>query len=382
MIHSNEYNSNTKNDPSTNGSDRQRHIDPKTLVHKDFDTDSKGVGANKPSSQEASADNSNHENVALNRFFIFLTIFSYIVTALMAFKINSFWNDKILSKPKEYQLPSLYDFKKLVVYLPCIIAMKLLFEYLFQPLMYKILQNKYKVNDDPEMIKLGNIYKKKLATNLFKVTYYTGAMILGHFILKDLKFFPYELCGNGDMRNLFEGGFPNYLFFEKSSLFNDYYLVSLSFVIADFIWLIFIYDIQSDFYLMFLHHSTTTSLVVFSYLSNHSQIGVIVFYLHDITDIFVYLTRIFINTNTRDLIKVSTAALLLLSYIYLRLYVFTKLILFVYFNITWNIFSIVLWSLMCVLLTMHIYWVCAIIRRFYIYATKSSIEDVGKVKKK
>lgn len=316
----------------------------------------------------------------LNRLFLFLTFVCFAGTFWMMFGYESFWDKIIFYKPNNYQLPLISDLKYAFYLLPIFIAVKLSFERGCQGLMYHFLSQKYKNPYDEDLYKTGQIYKKKLATNLFKVVYYTFMVIFGHFALRDLSFFPTELLGSGDMKNMFSAGVPQYLFFEKTELFNVYYMLGLAFVLTDLIWLLLVYECQSDFYIMLLHHSITISLVAFSYLTNYSQIGVIVFYLHDVTDIFVYITRIIINTDYRDAIKVPVCTVLLISYLFFRIYLFAKLILTVYWYMNhWNLFSNTLWLFKCILLTMHVYWVSQIIKRFIYY----NIEDVGgKIKKK
>lgn len=305
----------------------------------------------------------------------------------MIFSFENFWENKKEFIPESYELPKLADFKILIVFFPILLIIKIVFENFFNGFMYKyFLASKYKNPENVENYKLGLVYKKKLATSLFKVVYYTSSIIIGHFVIKELDFIPSELGGNGDMSAIVNMTYPNYLFYSKSQYFNQYYLLGLAFVLTDLVWLIFFYEVQTDFYLMVLHHSITISLVIFSYLGNFSQIGIIVFYLHDLTDIFVYITRIIINTDYNDTIKLTPCVMLLVTYIFYRIYLFSKLIYTVgyyhYFiyqrknDIEFNI----LWLFKIFLLIMHIYWVSQIIKRFIFYKSSSKIEDVGKVK--
>lgn len=321
----------------------------------------------------------NKEYNLLNRFFNFLTFICFAGTTYMILNYESFWAERSSYKPENFVLPKIQDLYTTVYFIPLIIAAKFLFEKPFSGLMYKILASKYKQIDDKDNYNLGLIYKKKMTTSLFKVIYYTSISLFCYFMIKDSDFFPYELLGEGDMVNIFKNGDPGYLFFDKPANFNLYYLINLAFVITDLIWLLFLYESQSDFSLMILHHSITISLVTFSYLYSYSQIGVIVFFLHDLTDIFVYLVRIVINTNIIDGIKFFVCGLFLLSYIYCRIYVFGKLIYIVGTLLqNWNMYAQILWYFKCILMIMHVYWVIQIINRFWHW----TIIDVGKIKKK
>jgi len=328
-------------------------------------------------------DDVNKENPWINRLIIFLIVICYSGTMFLFFSYDKFWQDRILYKPQGYQIPKLSDFFLLLISLPIIICTKIFFEEYVSDIMYTwCLSSKYKNPFEEENYKLGQIYKKKLSTNLYKVFFFCVTSVLGHFILKDLEFFPAELFGNGDMMNIFKKA-PEYLFFEKSEYFNIYYMIGLSFTLTDMIWLLFIYENQSDFYLMILHHSITTSLITFSYIFNYSQIGVIVLYLHDITDILVYLVRIVIKTDAGDRIKLLLCASLLFSIIFFRIYLFGKLIYLVAMHLNdWQRYMTTLWVFKIILLIMHAYWVLQIIYRFLWYFAKNTIEDVGKINRK
>ena len=73
-----------------------------------------------------------------------------------------------------------------------------------------------------------------------------------------------------EMKNMFNIGEPGYLFWKKPEYFDYYYLGGLTFVLTDLIYLLFVYEMQSDFHLMLLHHSITLSLVVFSLIILYS----------------------------------------------------------------------------------------------------------------
>lgn len=321
----------------------------------------------------------NKDNRYLNIFFHSLTCICYFGTIIMVMNYYEYWKVKLPYKPEAYEIPKFSDFYISLLSMPFIICFKIMFGKLFTSFMYKnFLADKYKDPSKEEDFKMGEVYKKKLTMNLFKATYYTLIVLFCFFSCRDAPYFPYELGGSGDMINIFQNGVPGYIFFYKPNLFIYYYQISLGYVFVDMIWLLFVYETQSDFPIMLLHHSITISLVVFSYISNFSQIGIIVFFLHDFTDIFVYLTRIVINTGIKDRYKYAFCALFLFLYIYARIYVFGKLIYLVGVNLNdWNMYSIVLWYFKCILMVMHIYWVYEIILRFCC----RSITDVGKVKK-
>jgi hypothetical protein len=262
----------------------------------------------------------------------------------------------------------------------------LFIEWALRPLMYLILQSSYKT-EDPNDVNYynGKIYHKKLCISGYKMIYFIFISVVSFNILKQLNFFPTTLGGSGQVVNMLEAGFPEYFFFWKPDYFNIYYLANLSYHLTDLIWLVFFYELQNDFVMMILHHICTVSLIVFSYMSNYSNVGSIVMFLHDFSDIFVYLIRIVINTDAPKALKVASAVVLLIVFIYTRIYVFghllyTLLVQFVY-RLGWNYMSAPLFIFLTFLYVMHIYWVYAILKKMAAAVFKDKIEDTCKVKK-
>lgn len=244
--------------------------------------------------------------------------------------------------------------------------------------MYKFLSEKYKNEKDTENYKLGKIYLKKLCSNLFKVFYYSANSIIGYLILKQLNYFPTILGGNGAFEKMYEPGNPDFYFHWKPDYFNIYYLSALSYCLTDLIWLLFIYEAQSDFILMLLHHTCTISLVSFSYLTNYSNIGAIVLFIHDVGDIFVNLIRITINSDAKSIITEIQGVILILVFIYTRIFVFLKLIISIWcgLNWEWHFVTKCLWFFLTFLYIMHINWVCLIFNKLYnAFVKKKRIDE-------
>jgi hypothetical protein len=251
------------------------------------------------------------------------------------------------------------------------------------PISEKIVSQKYNNPEDEANYQLGRVYVKKLSTNIFKLTFYTFMTVWGFSLLSQLDYFPTSLGGKGYLMKMFEPGYPDTFYHWKPANFDIYYLTGLAFCMTDLIWLLFVYELQSDFVLMLLHHICTISLISFSFLTNYSNIGCIVLFLHDAGDIFVYITRIVINTDVRTLFKLSTATFLILFFIYTRLYVFADLILSIYRGITWGFqwpdTSLTLF--LCFLYIMHVNWVYLIFKKIVLGIKKDQVEDTCSVKK-
>lgn len=251
------------------------------------------------------------------------------------------------------------------------------------PFFHKLSKKEYLNTEDTEKYNIGLIYAKKNATNFFKLCYYIFISCFGYYILKDLDYLPTTLGGSGVFSNMFKDGFDKSFFFAKHEYFNYYYLGALAFHITDLIWLLGIYELQSDFLMMLVHHFCTISLIVFSFLSNHSNYGSIVIFLHDIGDIFVYIARILLYIRVPEFLKVGSGILLLLVWIYTRLYVFADVITGTWtgINLNANWVNLNLVYFLCFLYILHCYWVFLIFKKVCAGIFAKKYEDTFKVKK-
>jgi hypothetical protein len=258
-----------------------------------------------------------------------------------------------------------------------------LIEKLSSPLCEYILAEKYKNPSDEENYAQGRIYVKKLGTNIYKLIYYTFVTIAGFLILRQVNYFPTLLFGNGDLYNMYAPGYPGAFYHWKPYLFDLYFLGGLAFCITDLIWLLFVYELQSDFILMLLHHLCTISLISFSFLTNWSNIGSIILILHDFCDIIVYISRIIVNMDVKKSTVIFTGICLLSSFIYLRLFVFGKVIASLWFGVTWkwDWATTCLFTFLGFLYIMHVNWVYLIIQKFSNALFKNKYEDTAKIKK-
>ena len=240
---------------------------------------------------------------------------------------------------------------------------------------------KYKDPNNEEAYTLGKIYVKKNTSYFYKVVFYTLNVAFGYYILKDLNFLPVYLGGSGEFSNMFVNGNMDSTFLQPA-YFKIYYMMYLSHNLTDLIYLIFIYEQQTDFPLMFLHHTCTISLIFFSHITNHSHIGALVMIIHDLTDIAVYFIRSRVQTDDSEPIKVCYGISLLIIYFYTRLFVFGKLILACYENQSdWNLMYSTLWRFMCFLYSIHCYWLFLIMKKIFNALFKNEYSDTASLKK-
>lgn len=155
----------------------------------------------------------------------------------------------------------------------------------------------------------------KFGTCAFKALFFVVISAFEYSILSRQNFTPAWLFGTGVTRNLWTEGYD--MPFDLIALF----MVSLGYHLHSTIYHCFFVERRGDFGEMLLHHSLTLWLMVLSYIDGHHRIGLLIVFLNDASDIFVYLTKCLGDTVFFKTSIVSYAGLLL-SYGYFRLIVF------------------------------------------------------------
>ena len=311
--------------------------------------------------------------------FLFLgLIFATFIAGLIISIQSKKYNDLLYKINPNYYFPSLFEIIMNTTILTFILfILKLSFEKIFYHLNDKLLLEKYAKSED-EAYK--NRYKKKLSIYGLKFIHYIILTIHSYFIYDKLDFFPKELFGHGNMKNLYSRGVHSFCFFERPNLFDFHYLLNLAYTFADLFCVVFIYDKQSDILVMAFHHFCTIILIAFSYYNHFDSIGCLIMYLHNFSDIFVYLGRTFLYAKLPLIMKKLITVSLLICFGYCRLFVYGKLIIgfFLYFNWeAYNInhaFKIALISLYI----LHCFWMYKICRIVYDSITKSTFDDSRK----
>lgn len=322
----------------------------------------------------------NQENLCLDKICNSLSLICVLGTMVLISNYDEYWRERLPYKPEDYKVPSLSDFYMLLYYIPIMILLRVLIQSCLSDLNYKyFLSDKYKNVLDERLYEQGKIFHQKINQNIYKFIYFIIICSFAYYFLHNIPIFPYELGGTGDIMNIFTSKAEE-VFFYKGKYFDYYYLITLSYVITDLIFLILINNSQTDFSIMIFHHILTVSLISFSYLSNISHIGLSINFLHDFSDIFVYLTRIVINTDLNNKIKEIITSMLVICFFFLRVYFFGKCILFSWFYAyDMNLYFHLLLTFCCFLYLLHIYWLYEILYRLI----NKKYVDVGarKIKK-
>ena len=293
------------------------------------------------------------EGIFWNTFWIFCIISSIILIIISNFFITDF-NTNIKKYNINYPWPKISDLFPTLYILPIIVCFKLFIEYISRSFVESCLSKKYK---QPSMKEIGDKYRKKLSNHIYKIIFYTGITVFGYYVLKDLPYFPKSMGGKGYMPTMFLPGFPNSYFHEKPPLFNLYYNINLAYFICDFIFL-FISDRKSDFINMLLHHICTISLILFSFVTNYSNIGSLVIFCHMESDILGHAIRFIVQTDQPIFFIGVVGVSFISNFIYMRQYVFGEMIYVIYKYITWKwgIITSMLWLFLVILYIMHFRW--------------------------
>ena len=309
--------------------------------------------------------------------FIALIIATFVAGSIITIQSKRY-NESLFKINPDYYYPSLLEIITYTSILTFILfILKLSFEKLFFHYGEIILLDKYK---KCENLAEKNKYKRKLSIYGLKFIHYLIITIHSYFIYDKIDFFPKELFGHGDLNNLYNRGVHSFCFFERPYLFDFHYLLNLAYTFADLFCVVFIYDKQTDILIMTFHHFCTIVLILFSYYTHFDSIGCLILFLHNFSDIFVYLGRTFLYAKLPTILKKIITTSLLIIFVYCRLYFYGKLIYYFFLYLNWETFH--LYSAYKVTLVsmyiLHCNWTYKLVRIAYNSITKATFDDSRK----
>ena len=135
-------------------------------------------------------------------------------------------------------------------------------------------------------------YVNKATRCLNQIFYFTLSAVWGYFILRDSEWLPWYLGGLNPEASLIKS--LNMNFPQVPNGFHFYIFFTFGYHLQSFFELILFGGMQSDFREMLLHHIATCSLYLGFIFSNAMGVGGVVAWFHDISDVFVALSR-FLN---------------------------------------------------------------------------------------
>ena len=307
---------------------------------------------------------------------LFTTLIIVIIFASTVISIKSEkYNKSLREQNANYYFATFFDIcfytsiLTVVLLIPKVLLEKALFPFTEKVLVEKYFTNEYKHEKEKA--------KRKMTIYGIKFLHYLIITIHSYFIYDKLEFFPKELFGHGEMNKLYYRGLKSFTFFERPKFFDLHYLINLAYTFADLICVLFIYDGQTDILIMIFHHLCTICLILFSYYNHYDGIGALILFLHNASDIIVYLGRTLLYVVAPQFIKITVTASLLFSFVYCRLFVFGKLIHGYFSYAKWESFGIIdaFKFHLIALYILHCTWTYKLIKIMYTALTKGKYSD-------
>ena len=122
---------------------------------------------------------------------------------------------------------------------------------------------------------------------MYSLVYYFISSISAYLIIKDTTYFPTWLGGNGECFNFYTNA-PHLN--EGTTAMKIFYLCQLGKHLSRLTSHVFIRP-EGNYYEYTLHHSLSSFLIFFSFLTNMWIIGTMVLLLHDFSDFFLISAR-------------------------------------------------------------------------------------------
>lgn len=133
-------------------------------------------------------------------------------------------------------------------------------------------------------------YCSKIIDNIYGVSYFIFSSYWGWLVLKDSEFLPWYLGGNhhnGSLKNLD----LTTVFIPYGPEMLEYSYYTFGYHLGNLIQHLFIDEKMNDFNEMLLHHVATLSLYFSFIFGNFIPFGVLINYLHDVSDILGTMTK-------------------------------------------------------------------------------------------
>lgn len=223
---------------------------------------------------------------------------------------------------------------------------------------------------------------KRGAQCAFKALYFIAIVTIGYVAMKDANFFPAVMGGSGDISLLWEG-YP-YMNQESYGMVRGYLMIALGYHLFSVVTHV-TGPKRNDFMEMLLHHLMTVALIFNGYFLNLMPISAMVSLIHDISDVFIYLSRTFVDTRF-DKVAFTFYIGIMVVFAYSRLYVYPMYLLYhsMWFNEEhkddipgFKLMFVFLHALLC----LHVYWYTLMAQLGLKYIKKGKAEDLMKMKK-
>lgn len=159
------------------------------------------------------------------------------------------------------------------------------------------------------------------------------------------------------------------------------YMWELGFYISGLVCHFTIETRRKDFVEMAVHHFVTVLLIGFSYSYHYERIGLLILCLHDVSDIFLEMGKLFSYLDW-DFAATTCFLGLLVSWFVARLYYFPTMVLtsvwYEHYVQMQAPLAIPLFILLCILQVLHVYWFSLMVNLAYkkIFVPGAKTEDI------
>jgi ceramide synthetase len=251
--------------------------------------------------------------------------------------------------------------------------------YVLRPVAGMLVVKKAKWSPEVHEVKLRRFGSASFKALFFSVfTSYTYWTVLG-----DASWLPPAMFGKGSTQNCWGVGNAGDTQAPPGDAFTFYYQIAIAYHCSELAFQIIFELDKPDFTEMMIHHSTTCFLLIVSFFMNYVRVGSLVLFLHDISDIPVYFTKMFVDTPYKIVTFIFYLGMLV-SWGYLRLYVFPAYVIrSVLYETTEEIsvqgnliqcygFSAALSLLLC----LHVYWYFKFLQMGWVFLGKGETRDL------
>ena len=129
---------------------------------------------------------------------------------------------------------------------------------------------------------------------------------------------------------------------------------------------------------MLLHHICTINLIIFSFITNYSNIGSLIIFCHMESDILGHVIKFIMQTDLPIFLIGLIGVIFISNFIYMRQYVFGEILIIIYKYITWKwgIITTMLWLFLIILYIMHFRWsIILLYKTWQIICQKKRVTD-------
>ena len=126
----------------------------------------------------------------------------------------------------------------------------------------------------------------------YSIVYYIIASIAAILLIKDTSFFPTWLGGSGSSFDNYYIHWKEEGFVEATFAMKLFYTIQFGKHCARCFMHMFIIQ-DGNYYEYALHHALSCFLIIFSYLTNFWMVGIMVLLVHDLSDLWLIIARLY-----------------------------------------------------------------------------------------